>query len=269
MPKIVGIIGGVGPAAGLDLHRKILLESGQATRDQEHLEVLLHTNPRVPDRTRFLLRKSRVNPSHELIRSAGLLVRAGAELLAVPCMTAHCDSIFGPLRDFVNRSTSARLVSLIDVVTRDLSTRPSRPVGLLATEGTVRAGTVEGALAAVGCPVLVPDGLSQKRVDRAIGHIKAGNPALAFAAREELLAVSRRLARRGAAVLLLGCTEIPLVITEPAIDGAGILDPVRELARALIAEARSTRFGSKRNKESDRDGPRRAPSVRPTAQKAA
>src|SRR3972149_6053798 len=172
VPKIVGIIGGVGPAAGLDLHRKILLESGQATRDQEHLEVLLHTNPRVPDRTRFLLRKSRVNPSHELIRSA--------ELLAVPCMTAHCDSIFGPLRDFVNTSTSARLVSLIDVVTRDLSTRPSRPVGRLATEGTVRAGTVEGALAAVGCPVLVPDGLSQKRGDSAIPHIKAGHPALAL-----------------------------------------------------------------------------------------
>jgi aspartate racemase len=236
MSKLIGIIGGLGPEAGLDLHRKILSETPNATCDGDHLEVILHTNPRVPDRTQFILGKESSNPAHEIIRSARILVDAGAELLAVACVTAHCEPIFAHLRECVAMHPGVRLVSIVDAAAR------AGPVGLLATSGTASQSLFNRALAAIGRNLLLPDHRAQETVHEAIYNLQYGIKSSLHAesgiARKILFRAARSLVRRGAAVILLGCTEIPLVITEDRLDGVQIIDPVLELARWLAAMAR-------------------------------
>ena len=80
--KIIGILGGVGPYAGLDLVRKIF-DNTIAESDHEHLPVILYSVPQlVPDRTDFITGKSPVNPSEGLIQGLQSLIKAGAGIAA-------------------------------------------------------------------------------------------------------------------------------------------------------------------------------------------
>ena len=85
--KTIGIIGGMGPLASSELYRKITLSTA-AGRDQEHLHVLIDSNPAIPDRTAFLL-SGGADPLPELLSTLRRLEQAGAELLLLPCITAH------------------------------------------------------------------------------------------------------------------------------------------------------------------------------------
>src|SRR5205823_10945930 len=84
---IVGILGGMGPAATADLYAKIIAAT-PATRDQDHLHVVIWADPTVPDRSTALLHGGE-DPTPWLLRGAQRLVEMGAALIAVPCNTAH------------------------------------------------------------------------------------------------------------------------------------------------------------------------------------
>ena len=85
--KTVGIIGGMGTLATIDLFNKIVLETN-AKSDDEHLHILIDNNAQIPDRTNFILGNGE-NPTNELIKSAKNLEKIGADFLAIPCNTAH------------------------------------------------------------------------------------------------------------------------------------------------------------------------------------
>lgn len=85
--KIIGILGGMGPAATADLFNKIII-STKAACDQEHLHVIIDSNTDIPDRTAALLNGGE-DPTEQLVLSARRLQSTGAELIAMPCNTAH------------------------------------------------------------------------------------------------------------------------------------------------------------------------------------
>ena len=85
--KIIGILGGMGPLATADLFQKIILHT-RAETDQQHLHVIVDSNTNIPDRTAALLHGS-ADPTPELVKSARRLADAGAEVLIMPCNTAH------------------------------------------------------------------------------------------------------------------------------------------------------------------------------------
>ena len=85
--RLIGILGGMGPEATLDLYRYILALT-PATKDQDHIRVLIYSNPKVPDRTKAIAEEGE-NPVDSLIESAMLLERAGAGIIAMPCNAAH------------------------------------------------------------------------------------------------------------------------------------------------------------------------------------
>ncbi|MCA1705022.1 MAG: amino acid racemase, partial [Actinobacteria bacterium] len=84
----VGVLGGMGPLATAEFMR-LLVASTPAKRDQEHLHVIVDSNPMIPNRTAALLHGGE-DPTPMLVESARLLESAGAEILAMPCNTAHC-----------------------------------------------------------------------------------------------------------------------------------------------------------------------------------
>lgn len=86
--KTLGIIGGVGPLATMFIGEMIVRRTAAET-DQEHVNMLITNNTTIPDRTAFILGKSEENPVPVIVSDAKKLEAIGAEILAIPCNTAH------------------------------------------------------------------------------------------------------------------------------------------------------------------------------------
>lgn len=224
--KTIGIIGGMGPLATADLFEKIILHT-KASRDQDHLRVLIDSNTNIPDRTAAILHGG-ADPVPELAASARGLERHGAELLLMPCNTAH------HFYDAVQASVSVPVLHMIRLTAQALRERGVAAAGLLATDGTVQAGVYQRCFAGSGIRLLTPDGPGQRAImDMIYQGVKAGrrdyDAGAAGAAMEALL-------RQGAETLILGCTELPLAVKLYGI-GLPVTDPTLELALAAIHQA--------------------------------
>ncbi|MCY0385851.1 amino acid racemase [Robbsia sp. Bb-Pol-6] len=243
-PFKIGVAGGVGPAATVDFLDK-LVTATPAARDQDHLRVVLEQNPHIPDRTAHLLGRSPADPAVALYAACLSLVENGAGLIAIPCNTAHAYAAVLQAR------LPVPIVSLLDetidhIVGEFGGRAPGRAVqvGLLATSGTIASGVYRDAAARRGLTLLLPDTPHQDRVMAAIygeRGVKAG-----FLEGEcvvNLLAAASHLARAGAEVLILGCTELPLLLEHDRHFPIGdthvaLVDPTRVLAERCVALAR-------------------------------
>lgn len=235
-PFKIGVVGGVGPAATVDFVGKIVGNT-PATRDQEHIKLVVEQNPQIPDRTENLLGEG-VDPTISLYATCKKLEAGDADLIAIPCNTAHA---------YVERIQPYLSIPILNMLSETAAFLRRefpgvREVGLLATSGTVDSGVYAGALAAVGVSTVVPDAAYQELVMRAIygpQGVKAGHTR--GQCRADIEAAAGHLAARGVEVIILGCTELPLLFdapTLPAADGAvALIDPTLVLARACIAQA--------------------------------
>lgn len=242
--KIIGIVGGAGPFAGIDLQTKIAQQTIAST-DQTHLTVLSLSEPSaILDRTEYLLGVVDVNPAGAIATQLIKLAQAGAQVAAIPCNTAHAPAIFNVIRQKLAKAgCSIQFLHMIEEVRTFLRTHyPTiQRVGLLATTGTVGCRVYEQVLNPAGYTLITPTQQTQTTlIHPAIANPQFGIKALgakADKARENLLLGVQELSGRGAELIILGCTEIPLVLTEPEINDIPLLDPTLILARALIREA--------------------------------
>ena len=85
--EVVGILGGMGPEATIDLFTKIV-KGSKVKKDQDHLRILIYNNSKIPDRTLAIKGKG-PSPLPGLIQSAKVLEKAGADFVLIPCITAH------------------------------------------------------------------------------------------------------------------------------------------------------------------------------------
>ena len=242
--KMIGVVGGLGPYAGLDLVRKIFDET-QANTDQEHLPVLLlSASGDVADRTEFLLGRADTNPAHALCRIVRQLESAGADVVGMPCNTAHAPPILDVLLSELRKADSrAVFVHMIDEVKAFLREHHPelRKVGLLCTTGTCASGIYDALVKGQGSETIRLDETFQQLVHSAMydpaSGIKAQAGPVSDKARQRLLDGVEHLRQKGAEAVVLGCTEIPLAVTEKTIGDLTVIDPTRVLARALIREA--------------------------------
>lgn len=242
--KIIGIVGGAGPFAGLDLQAKILAHT-IATEDQEYLTVIGLSQPnQLPDRTAYLLGETAVNPAQAIFQQCQTLERAGAAVAAIPCNTAHAPAIFDELLAQLNAAGSRlKFLHMIGETTHYLRQHYPhiRRIGVLSTTGTYRVKTYPQLLAPIGFEVVVPEERVQETaVHPAIYHPQHGIKAHGQAtpqAQKWLDQGITNLRQQKAEAIILGCTELPLAITTPQIDNMIIIDPTVILARALIREA--------------------------------
>jgi aspartate racemase len=234
--KTIGILGGMGPEATLDLFGKIIANT-PAARDQEHLRVVIDSNPKVPDRTAAIL-KGGESPVPAIKAGIAALKSAGADFVVIPCVSAH--SFLGELQV----EAGLPILSLFDVTAEHIRQHHAhlRRVGMLATTGTLRASRFRQTLERAGIETLVPAEPDQERLMTAIYEIKGapgGRDRAAIGA--EVRAIAGRLIQRGAQGVVAGCTEIPLVLKPGDLD-VPVFDTLLLLARAAIAAAgRKTR----------------------------
>ncbi len=236
----IGVVGGVGPLATVDFMEKVVTLT-EARNDQDHIKMIVEQNPQIPDRTEHLLHQG-TDPTIALFATCKKLEAAEADLIAIPCNTAHA---------FVARmQTHLRIpvLNMLDEAMAQIAGRyPDRVVGLLATSGTVESGVYAEAAARAGVTVMLPDDAHQALVMEAIygaAGVKAGFTT--GQCRTDLQAAIDHLAQRGAGVILLGCTELPLLFPQTEqFDAAGqmvvLLDPTLLLASACVRHARAAR----------------------------
>lgn len=226
--KTLGILGGMGPEATAYFF-ELIIRNTAADEDQDHVPVIIRSDPRIPHRTRAIL-EGGPSPLPFLVEGVKALRAAGADLAVMPCVTAH---------HFLPELTARvkiPFVSLLDESREFLRKQyPGvRKVGLVATTGTMRSGIVHDALALAGIEVLTPSEADQSRVMEAIygpKGIKAGFTA--GSPRRSVLAVARRLVLEGAQAVMAGCTEIPLVLRAEDLD-VPFVEPMLVGARACV-----------------------------------
>ena len=226
MKKSIGIIGGMGPMATVDLFQKIISLT-KARSDYEHIHIYVDCNPSIPDRTAALL-QSGESPVPMIRESAQKLIAMGADILLLPCNTSHA---------FYNEITEGLTVPLINMVeetARIVQKKGVSKVGLLATDGTVRSGVYEKKLCCHQIDVIVPTLDDQKIVmDMIYKGVKAGNMQPYIQPFCELI---KKMKAFGIQTFILGCTELPLAVNSMKLDGI-FIDPAVILAKAGIKMA--------------------------------
>lgn len=240
----IGVLGGLGPYAGLDLVRAVFDETAART-DQEHLPVALISYPgRIPDRATWLADPSAPSPVPGMLEVLRRLDEAGCTVAGVPCNTAHAPALYDRLVDgLLADGRDLDLLHIVDaIVERVGELAPgARRVGVLATTSSVQNRLHQIGLEAVGLEAVVPDDRHQSRVQEAIygraWGLKAQSAPPDPRARAALLEATDHLIDRGAEAVILGCTELPLAVPEADHGGVPFVNSTRALARALIRAA--------------------------------
>ena len=240
----IGIVGGAGPYAGLDLAQKIL-EQTIAEKDQDYLPTLLISTPdKIEDRTRFLLGEITSNPAHAIFRNLCDLKTLGASVVGIPCNTAHAPAIKDVFLEKLKQS--GKRLKILDMISETISFLQEncpevKTVGVLSTIGTWKAGFYPELLIASGYEIEILNEVQQKRLhNEALFNpeygIKVKAHPITEKARTVLLEGVEILEKQGVEAIILGCTEIPLGLPERKIGNTLFLDPGLILARALIRE---------------------------------
>ncbi len=232
--QIIGILGGMGPEATLDCFSKIIRNT-PAKNDQDHLRILIDSNPKIPDRTAAIIGNGE-SPLPLAIEGCRTLERAGADFIIIPCVSIHF------FIKEIQEQSNLPIISIFDAVAEALEKNypQIKTIGLLATTGTVKGGLFHKRLAEDGIKTVAPSEDIQSRIMAAIYDIKNVQPsrprsditADLIAAAESMIAAKHDAAQ----AILAGCTEIPLALKQEHLS-VPYLDSLTILARAAVLRA--------------------------------
>ncbi|MFQ6024369.1 MAG: aspartate/glutamate racemase family protein [Acidiferrobacterales bacterium] len=228
VPRL-GVLGGMGPLATADFLRKIIAAT-PAERDQDHLPVVVYSVPQIPDRLGPILRGAGESPLPAMIEGMQTLEAAGADYVAIPCVTAH------HWYEALRRATKVPILHIADATCTALNERgvATDKVGVLATAATLQSGFFQTRLRAGGYQTVIPSEREmQELVLPAIACVKRGDMA---GARDLALQAVERLLARDVKTIVFACSELP-----PALDGvdaalaARCVDTLDALSKACVA----------------------------------
>lgn len=237
-PFKIGLIGGLGPAATVDLYDKIV-RATPAKIDQEHIKLVVEQNPQIADRTACLLHDG-ADPTLAMYGCARRLEKAGCDAVIIPCNTAHA---FIP---YLERHLGIPFINMQVATMEEIKAKfgGEARIGLLATSGTVQTGIYSDKAKALDMPLFVPDEDHQARVMAAIYGPKGAKAGFTDGeCRDDLVSAAEYLVKTyDCNCLILGCTELPLILHECddfacAGKTVSIVDPTSALARKVVKTA--------------------------------
>ena len=223
--KTLGVIGGLGPMATA-YFMELITNMTDAASDQEHLDILIFSRPRTPDRTGYILGRSSENPLPVMADSARRLAADGAQCIAIPCNTAHY------FHAQVQEAAGVPVLHMIRETAAYLKEQGVEKAGIMATDGTIETGLYQRELERSGIGWVTPSGEGQRNVMHLIyENVKAGRPA----EMERFHQVNDELQGAGAQAVLMACTELSVIKREADL-GAGILDALEVLAKTAVEQ---------------------------------
>ena len=223
--KLLGILGGLGPMSTF-YFCELLTSHTQATCDADHIDMMISSRASTPDRTGFILGDSDRDPLPIMVEEAKRLERAGADLIVIPCNTAHY------FYDGLQKEIGTPMLNIIEETVHLLHRQGVRRIGLLATEGTVKAGAYAPLCRALGMECIMPTSDEQAVISSIIYDcIKQNKPVNM----DDFFKVTDALRARGCERLVLGCTELSL-LKKAGLDADLFVDSLEALAyRTILA----------------------------------
>ena len=206
MHKKIGILGGMSPESTVEYYQYITRTYTERFGDYGYPEVIIYSvsfQPYVdwPNQDRWDL------VAQGLSEAAIKLEAAGADLIVIATNTMHL--VF----DDVQNNVAVPMLNLLDAVSEAILARGVNTVGLLGTRFAMEKPFYQEALAHKGISVLTPDEQDREFVNAVIyDELVAGQ--IRAESRAGYVAIIEKLAERGAEGIVLGCTEIPLLVNE-------------------------------------------------------
>ncbi len=227
--RVVGIIGGMGPEATVELMRRVIAKT-PVRDDQDHIHLIVESNPKIPSRIAHLIEGTGPDPTPELMRVAANLQRAGADALAIPCNTAHAYA------DSIRHAVSIPLLDMVSLTVEKIAASGRTRVGLLASTAIHNTALYATAFSAHGIATLLP--ARQEEVMALIKAVKRGETGVQ--AQAALGQIALEMADR-ADVLLIGCSELSVIAAGIAVP---FVDSLDVLAQAIVSFASQTKHDS-------------------------
>lgn len=225
--KTIGIIGGMGSLAAARLFERIVILT-KAGCDNEHIPIIIDNNTNIPDRTEAILNNGD-NPVFEMVRSALRLEFTGADAIVIACNTAHY------FYDEIVKFVKIPVINMVEETAKYIikSNPSAKCAGLLATEGTCKSGIYKKVFEKYGLKLAVPEAEEQQYITEMIYDIKSSRESINP---ENTIKVVSALRKRGAEVIILGCTELPIAFDMFDICSSYV-DSLEVLAISAIAYA--------------------------------
>lgn len=220
--KLIGIIGGMGPMAGVHLQR-LIVETTSAHTDQGHIKFLYLMNPHIPSR-----QGSTKRYYESLLHSIRLLEKAGVTHIAIACYSAY----IGAYK--LRKSMKAKLIDIPGLTVRWISNNFfTKPLGLLAAPAVIKSGLFQKPLESKGLRVIIPSDQVQKEcVEKAIYHPKFGIKSGHIEQPGRLIKEAiRHLERKGAQKIIIGCTDLSIIFP---FSNSKLIDPFRITAGQIV-----------------------------------
>ena len=239
---MIGIIGGIGPAAGLNLAR-LITNQIKVQKDQDHVPWILMNQPwRIVDRTEFLMGHVKENPGDEIARQILSLEKAGCTVAGIACNTAHAPAIFNRITEILNNSDSKiKLVHAIEEMVKNTEDKlePDARIGILGTTGSYLNKLHANPLRKSGFHIIDPGlEMQEEMIHKAIYHSEWGIKTRPDPPDSECLLRLQEVVdyfrQNGASALVLGCSEISLVIDHLDTNGLFQIRPMTALAGELV-----------------------------------
>lgn len=200
MPKKLGVIGGMGPEATSYFYEEVIRHT-DAARDQDHIDMVILSHASMPDRTQAILSGKDEALMAEMAMDTRALTMLGAANIAIPCNTSHY------FYDRIQATTPVPIIHMPRESARQAAALMGGKgrIGIMGTDGTIRAGVYHKACLEAGLTPVVPGEEAQKQVMRLIyDDIKSGLPGNP----ERFEYAVKDLRGSGCDMIVLACTEI-------------------------------------------------------------
>lgn len=223
--KKIGIIGGIGPESTLDYYRR-LIRAFQERKSTDYPEIIIYS-ANLTELLKLMEGKRWEALTEWLLHRIEALRKAGAEFGAIGSNSPHV--VF----EAVKSRSSLPLVSIVEATCRKAQELGVKRLGLMGTAFTMQADFFQKPFLAKGMSVLMPEPEDQKLIHRRLfTEIELG--IIKDSTRDELLAVAKRMIdRHGIEALILGCTELPLILTQDEF-GIPFLNTTAIHAEAMV-----------------------------------
>lgn len=227
--KLVGVIGGLGPLA-TTYFMNLVVKYTEASKDQDHIDMIVINQPSTPDRTSFILGESNEDPTETIVNNAKTLEKLGCDFIVMPCNTAHF------IYDKIERAINIPFINIVKETVDYIfdHNQTVKKVGLMATKGTIKAKTYETELKARNSELFIPGENEQLKImDFIYNNIKKGEPVNM----NEFNKIINYYYDNGCDFIIIGCTDLSVIIEDNNINDERIVDSTRVLVMKTITEA--------------------------------
>lgn len=228
--KVLGILGGMGPEATVDLMLRII-KNTPAADDIDHIRCIVDNNPKVPSRIKALIEGTGENPGPVMADMGRRLEAWGADFLVIACNTAH--NYYKYVQDAVNIPVLNMIALTVDATLQALP--GVRKVGVLASPAVRTTRLYTDLLLAGGVEVIYPSPEKEAELLEVIKAVKSGDTGRAV--RDKLAAVVENEREQGAEVCIVACTELGVILEDYAVP---TIDAAEVVAKAVVATVKGS-----------------------------